>query len=139
MLRVDLDRRGGLPRAGPGGVWPGGPPSEPARGRRAVPLDAATEPAERPRRPARRRRRRRPAGGRDGSPRRQRRGSATREDHRLRAAAELLDLEQARLTLRAEHGLAVDRGRPREAIAVLLADLEEHGAASRLVGRLTES
>lgn len=51
---------------------------------------------------------------------------------------ELLDLEQARLTLRADHGLAVDRGRiVREALAVVLADLDAKGDASILVRRLT--
>jgi hypothetical protein len=50
---------------------------------------------------------------------------------------ELLQLEQARLTLRGAHGLAVDRGRiVREAIAVVLADLEAKGDASILVRRL---
>ncbi len=52
---------------------------------------------------------------------------------------ELLALEQTRLSLRAEHGLSADRGRlVREAVAVLLADFEEHGPASMLVRRLTE-
>lgn len=50
---------------------------------------------------------------------------------------ELLALEHARLALRATHGLAVDRGRVvREAIAVVLADLEERGEDSVLVRRL---
>lgn len=50
---------------------------------------------------------------------------------------ELVDLEQARLLLRAEHGLAVDRGRiVREAIAVVLADLDARGDASIIVRRL---
>ncbi|WP_424188333.1 hypothetical protein ACOBQX_09780 [Actinokineospora sp. G85] len=50
---------------------------------------------------------------------------------------ELLALEQARLALRAQHGVAVDRGRVvREAVAVLLADLEQHGDESVLVQRL---
>jgi hypothetical protein len=50
---------------------------------------------------------------------------------------ELLALEHARLSLRGAHGLAVDRGRMvREAIAVVLADLEEHGEESVLVRRL---
>ncbi|MBC7374383.1 MAG: hypothetical protein H7323_10385, partial [Frankiales bacterium] len=41
---------------------------------------------------------------------------------------ELMDLERARLTLRGEHGLAVDRGRiVREALALVLADLEARG------------
>ncbi|NKE63285.1 hypothetical protein FXN61_43805 [Lentzea sp. PSKA42] len=52
---------------------------------------------------------------------------------------ELLALEQARLSLRASHGLAVDRGRVvREAIAIVLDDLETHGDASLLVRRLRE-
>ena len=46
-------------------------------------------------------------------------------------------LESARLTLRAEHGVAADRGRiVREAISVLLADLAESGEDSVLVRRL---
>jgi L-aminopeptidase/D-esterase-like protein len=50
---------------------------------------------------------------------------------------ELLALEHARLALRAKHGLAVDRGRVvREAIAVVIADLEERGEESVLVRRL---
>jgi hypothetical protein len=53
------------------------------------------------------------------------------------SADELLDLEQARLTLRAEHELAVDRGRiVREAVAAILADFEAHGPQSMLVRRL---
>jgi len=56
------------------------------------------------------------------------------------SADELLALEQARLTLRARHGLAVDRGRiVREAIAATLADLESGGGESELVRRLTAS
>jgi hypothetical protein len=52
---------------------------------------------------------------------------------------ELLALEQARLTMRARHGLAVDRGRMvREAIAAALADLEDRGDDSELVRRLSE-
>ena len=51
--------------------------------------------------------------------------------------AELVDLEHARLMLRAEHALAVDRGRiVREALAVVLADLEAKGDHSILVRRL---
>jgi len=50
---------------------------------------------------------------------------------------ELLDLEHARLALRRTHGLAVDRGRlVREAVAMVLADLEERGEDSALVRRL---
>jgi hypothetical protein len=54
-------------------------------------------------------------------------------------AEELLELEHARLSLRAEHGLAVDRGRlVREALHLVLADLEQNGEASALVRRLNE-
>lgn len=53
------------------------------------------------------------------------------------SADELVDLESARLALRADHGLAVDRGRiVREALAVVLADLRAKGEASVLVRRL---
>ena len=53
------------------------------------------------------------------------------------SAEELMDLERARLTLRGDHGLAVDRGRiVREALAVALADLETQGDSSTLVRRL---
>lgn len=52
---------------------------------------------------------------------------------------ELVALEQARLTLRASHGLGVDRGRVvREAIAIVLDDFETNGDASLLVRRLRE-
>jgi hypothetical protein len=51
--------------------------------------------------------------------------------------AELVDLEHARLVLRADHALAIDRGRiVREALAVVLADLEAKGEQSILVRRL---
>ena len=54
-------------------------------------------------------------------------------------ADELLDIEHARLTLRRHHGLAVDRGRlVREAVALVLADLETQGADSPLVQRLLD-
>ncbi len=53
------------------------------------------------------------------------------------SADELLALESARLTLRGKHGVAADRGRiVREAIAVLLADLDDRGGESVLVQRL---
>ena len=52
-------------------------------------------------------------------------------------ADELLELEDARLSLRRDQGLAVDRGRlVREAIAIALADLELNGDDSVLVQRL---
>lgn len=50
---------------------------------------------------------------------------------------ELVEIERARLNLRATHGLGVDRGRiVREAVAVVLADLESKGEDSILVRRL---
>lgn len=55
-------------------------------------------------------------------------------------ATELMDLEKSRLTLRGEHGLAVDRGRiVREALHLVLAELESEGEDSALVRRLRES
>ena len=52
---------------------------------------------------------------------------------------ELLALEQARLTLRASHRMAVDRGRiVRTAIALAMADFEARGAESDLVRGLGE-
>ena len=55
-------------------------------------------------------------------------------------AEELLDLEHARLSLRREHGLAVDRGRlVRVAVALALADLEERGEDSVIVQRLKQA
>ncbi len=53
---------------------------------------------------------------------------------------ELLDLEHARLMLRRNHGLAVDRGRiVRAAVALALADFDEHGDQSVFVQRLNQS
>lgn len=101
----------------------------------AEPRARATEPAPTPASaaaaaPARRRGRspnRRPSG-------------RERHDEKITvyvSAEELMDLEHARLVLRGEHGLAVDRGRiVREAVAVVLADLESRGDASILVRRL---
>jgi len=95
---------------------------------------------------------RRPAGPESAGgpaaaqPRRRGRGANRRPSGRERhdekitvyvSAEELMDLEHARLVLRGEHGLAVDRGRiVREAVAVVLADLEQRGDASILVRRL---
>lgn len=53
---------------------------------------------------------------------------------------ELMELERARLALRQDHGLAVDRGRiVREALVAILAELESKGDASTLVRRLREA
>ena len=55
------------------------------------------------------------------------------------SADELLDLERARIALRAR-GLSMDRGRMvREAIAVLLADLDAGVESSLLARRLREA
>ena len=56
------------------------------------------------------------------------------------SAEELFELERARLALRGDHGMVVDRGRiVREAVAVVLADLDAKGESSILVRRLRES
>lgn len=50
---------------------------------------------------------------------------------------ELVSLEHARLALRAEHGINVDRGRlVREAIDMLIEDFEAQGDSSAVVQRL---
>ncbi len=50
---------------------------------------------------------------------------------------ELMDLENARLVLRRQHQIAVDRGRlVREALAQVLSELERDGADAALVKRL---
>ena len=55
------------------------------------------------------------------------------------SSEELLELERARLSLRAEHGMAVDRGRiVREALALAISDLAARGADSDLVRRLSQ-
>jgi hypothetical protein len=68
------------------------------------------------------------------------RAERTKHDEKITvyiSADDLLALESARLTLRAQHGLAADRGRiVREAVSVLLADLAERGDESVLVRRL---
>jgi hypothetical protein len=80
-----------------------------------------------------------PAPGADGTDSRRASG---REKHAQKitvylSAEELLDLERARLAL-LRYGMAADRGRiVREAIAVLLADLDAQGKESLLARRLT--
>jgi hypothetical protein len=72
------------------------------------------------------------------------RGATGRERHEEKITVyvspeELLGLEQARIALRSEFGLAVDRGRiVREAIDLLLADLDANGEVSLLVRSLRE-
>jgi hypothetical protein len=56
------------------------------------------------------------------------------------SAEELLALEQARLTLRARHGIAVDRGRiVRAAVALAVADLDVNGEDCDLIRQLDAS
>ena len=92
-----------------------------------------------------------PAGNSDGEeeptaqvrrlrPAAQRTSGRERHDEKITvyvSPEELVALEQARLVLRAEHGVAVDRGRlVREAVAEMLLDLETHGEDSVVVARL---
>ena len=79
-----------------------------------------------------------------GRPRRGRRPSGrVRHDEKMTVyvtAEELLDLEHARLLLRRDHELAVDRGRlVREAVALALADLDARGEDSSIVQRLKQA
>ncbi|MFD9423500.1 MULTISPECIES: hypothetical protein [unclassified Streptomyces] len=110
-----------------------------AAGGRAVPGSRSAPPApsaSQEQGPAVQQQRRR--GGGRGANRRP--SGRERHDEKITvyvSAEELMDLEHARLVLRGEHGLAVDRGRiVREAVAVVLADLESRGDASILVRRL---
>ncbi|HEY9476231.1 MAG TPA: cobyrinic acid a,c-diamide synthase [Mycobacteriales bacterium] len=111
---------------------PAGTPVTPV-GLAAVPTGGGGESDQGRRRPARRRA---STGARRGSGRQ-------RHEEKITvycSAEELLDLESARLALRADHDLVVDRGRMvREAVAVVLADLEAKGEDSVLVRRLRES
>lgn len=86
-------------------------------------------------------------GGRRGASRRrparsvERRPSGReRHDEKITvyvSAEELMELEHARLTLRGDYGVVVDRGRiVREALAFVLADLDAKGDASILVRRV---
>ena len=74
----------------------------------------------------------------DSSPRRS--SGRVRHDEKMTVyvtADELLEIEHARLSLRRDQGLAVDRGRlVREALAIVLSDLELNGDDSVLVQRL---
>ncbi|HEX2177337.1 MAG TPA: hypothetical protein VHG70_15645 [Nocardioidaceae bacterium] len=104
---------------------PGGADSQEEPVRLRPPLAAAPEEPEPPRPP------RRTASGR------------VRHDEKMTVyvtADELLEVEHARLVLRRTLGSAVDRGRlVRAAVAMALADLDEHGADSELVRRLSDS
>ncbi|GAA2555311.1 hypothetical protein GCM10010398_48920 [Streptomyces fimbriatus] len=108
--------------AGPAGAGESRSRTAAGSGRRQAAQEGAAAPRKRGRAAARR-----PSG-------------RERHDEKITvyvSAEELMDLEHARLVLRGEHGLAVDRGRiVREAVAVVLADLETRGEASILVRRL---
>lgn len=103
-----------------------------------APVEVPDEPAEQPAAPAaeavpaeeKARPRRTPSG-------------RVRHDEKMTVyvtADELLEIEHARLVLRRRMGSAVDRGRlVRAAVAMALADLDEHGDDSELVRRLNES
>jgi hypothetical protein len=83
----------------------------------------------------------RPAEQADGAPRRS--SGRVKHDEKMTVyvtADELLDLEHARLTLRRQAGVAVDRGRlVREAIAIALADIDSRGADADIVRRLRQA
>ncbi len=97
----------------------------------AAPVPAA--PAPEADKPARRRRRTADAGPVEHTGR-------IRHDEKITvyvSSEELLALERLRLELRAEHGLAVDRGRiVRAAIASALAAIEAEGEAADVLRRL---
>jgi len=114
-------------------------PAAPMRGLRPSTEDDFAEPVP-ARTPARiRQTRRQPLrGGADRRP-----SGREKHDEKITvycSAEELFELERARLSLRGDHGLVVDRGRiVREAVAVVLADLDAKGESSILVRRLRES
>ena len=102
--------------------------------------DEADEPGLRPAPPQQRSAAPRPPASSAGRSAGRASGRATgreRHDEKITvyvSPEELVGLEQARITLRAGHGLAVDRGRiVREAVNLVLADLSEHGEDSSIV------
>ncbi|MDT8915346.1 cobyrinic acid a,c-diamide synthase [Amycolatopsis sp. PS_44_ISF1] len=101
-------------------------PSTPALDRPPAPPEPATEPA--------------PASGQLSRSAARSGSGRTKHDAKITvyvSGEELLAMEQTRLNLRAKHSLIVDRGRlVREAVAVLLADFDQHGEESVLVRRL---
>ncbi|MCT4357295.1 hypothetical protein M5362_29780 [Streptomyces sp. Je 1-79] len=125
---------GSGPGAGPGSAeHSAAQPAEQSEPRARATESASAAPGQAPAASAA------PARRRGRSPNRRPSGRE-RHDEKITvyvSAEELMDLEHARLVLRGEHGLAVDRGRiVREAVAVVLADLESRGDASILVRRL---
>ncbi|HYN76032.1 MAG TPA: hypothetical protein VEV13_07510 [Candidatus Limnocylindria bacterium] len=148
-----MSRRASLPGAaelfratGPGGLDEAYEANGPASASGEAPVRAVPDlptgtaapgtPGERPR-----------AGVRQTAPRRshvedRRPSGRERHDEKITvyvSGDELFDLEQARLVLRGSHGLAVDRGRiVREALALVIADLDAKGESSILVRRLRQ-
>jgi hypothetical protein len=133
--------RSGVPSAAAGAptvtatVTPQVPPVAPAvPGQERTPVPPPITATPQPAAPAPRRK----------APRQNRRPSGReRHDEKITVYVspdELLGLEHARITLRGEYGVAVDRGRiVREAVAALLADLDARGRDSILVKRLSGS
>ena len=91
----------------------------------------------------------RSAGSAEPTERRSRRSAPDQGSGRVRhdekitvyvSSDELIALEEARLRLRAEHGMAVDRGRiVRQAISAAMADFAANGASSELIRKLSAS
>ncbi len=73
----------------------------------------------------------------------QRSSGRVRHDEKMTVyitADELFELESARLALRRDHGVALDRGRlVREAVSIALADLADRGGDSDIADRLAAS
>lgn len=116
------DQASGKPVAEPAAAPPAAPQAQAPTGPAAPPAAPAPAPARKVTAP------RRPSG-------------RERHDEKITVYVspdELLGLEHARIMLRGEYGLAVDRGRiVREAVAALLADLDARGRDSILVKRLS--
>jgi hypothetical protein len=138
----ELFRRTSEADAGAAGGSDTGTGAQPSARRARPPLAAAPAPVEVPDEPAER-----PAPApreaeQKTRPRRTPSGRV-RHDEKMTVyvtADELLEIEHARLVLRRTVGSAVDRGRlVRAAVAMALADLDEHGDDSELVRRLNES
>lgn len=110
-----------------GGARPDQATPRPERRVRAVPEATEPDAAERP-------------DDESAASAKRRSSGRVRHDEKMTVyvtSDELLELEHARLALRRHHGVAIDRGRlVREAIAIVLADVEAHGEESALVRRL---
>ncbi len=83
-----------------------------------------------------------PATGIGGETKRRTSSGRTRHEEKITiyvTADELMDLEDTRLAMRRQYGLAVDRGRiVREAIHIALEGVDSEGDQSALVRRLRE-